>query len=80
MIGSDLFYMYDRENLVLGACTKFAYCDIILTVGWLMNGLLKLNDLLNLSDQQLRVAKIRLNTYNGDKNPIDEFKKIPSCY
>lgn len=77
MIGSDLFYMYDRENLVLGACTKFAYCDIILTVGWLMNGLLKLNDLLNLSDQQLRVAKIRLNTYNGDKNPIDEFKKNP---
>lgn len=42
-----------------------------------MNGELKLNDLLNLSNEELRTTKIRLNTYNGDKNPIDEFKKNP---
>ena len=38
---------------------------------------LKLNDLLQLTDEELKHAKIRLNTYNGDKNPIDEFKKNP---
>ena len=38
---------------------------------------LKLNDLLQLNQEELKRTKIRLNTYNGDKNPIDEFKKNP---
>ena len=42
-----------------------------------MDGKLKLNDLLGLTQEQLSRTKIRLNTYNGDKNPIDEFKKNP---
>lgn len=42
-----------------------------------MNGTLKLNDLLGLTIEELQSTKIRLNTYNGDKNPIDEFKKNP---
>lgn len=42
-----------------------------------MNGKLKLNDLLGLTPEELSRTKIRLNTYNGDKNPIDEFKKNP---
>lgn len=42
-----------------------------------MNGILKLNDLLGLTAEELNHTKIRLNTYNGDKNPIDEFKKNP---
>jgi len=36
-----------------------------------------LNDLLNLSKEELANTKIRLNTYNGEKNPIDIFKKEP---
>lgn len=42
-----------------------------------MNGKLKLNDLLGLIEEELSRTKIRLNTYNGDKDPIDEFKKNP---
>jgi hypothetical protein len=38
---------------------------------------LLLNDLLNLTPEELSRTKIRLNTYNGDKNPIEEFKKNP---
>ena len=40
-----------------------------------MNGKLKLNDLLKLTPEILSRTKIRFNTYNGDKNPIDDFKK-----
>ena len=40
-----------------------------------MNGVLKLNDLLQLTETELRNTKIRLNTYNGENNPIDIFKK-----
>lgn len=39
---------------------------------------LKLNDLLHLSDEEIGRTKVRLNTWNGEKNPIDEFKKNPS--
>lgn len=42
-----------------------------------MEGKLRLNDLLGLTEEELSRTKIRLNTYNGDKNPIDEFKKNP---
>lgn len=42
-----------------------------------MNGKLKLNDLLGLTKNELSRVRIRLNTYNGEKNPIDEFKKNP---
>ena len=42
-----------------------------------MDGKLKLNDILGLTQEELSRTKIRLNTYNGDKNPIDEFKKNP---
>ena len=42
-----------------------------------MDGKLKLNDILALTQEELSRTKIRLNTYNGDKNPIDEFKKNP---
>lgn len=42
-----------------------------------MEGILKLNDLLSLTSEELSRAKIRFNTYNGAKNPIDEFKKNP---
>lgn len=43
-----------------------------------MNGKLKLNDLLNLTDEELYNTKIRLNTYNGVTNPIEDFKKDPN--
>ena len=43
-----------------------------------MNGKLKLNDLLKLTPEILSRTKIRFNTYNGDKNPIDDFKKNPN--
>ena len=43
-----------------------------------MNGKLKLNDLLKLTEEELAVTKVRLNKYNGEKNPIDEFKKDPN--
>ncbi len=42
-----------------------------------MNNKLKLNDILQLTPEELSNVRIRLNTYNGDKNPIDEFKKNP---
>lgn len=45
-----------------------------------MNGKLKLNDLLNLTDEELYNTKIRLNTYNGVTNPIEDFKKIQTVY
>lgn len=38
---------------------------------------LKLNDLLQLTHDEILKTKIRLNTYNGEKNPIEEFKKNP---
>lgn len=44
-----------------------------------MNNKLKLNDILNLTKEELERTKIRLNTYNGEKNPIDEFKKNPQA-
>lgn len=37
----------------------------------------KLNDLLRLTAEEIAKTKIRLNTYNGEKNPIDDFKKNP---
>ena len=43
-----------------------------------MNGKLKLNDLLRLTPEQLAKTKVRLNKYNGEKNPIDDFKKDPN--
>ena len=43
-----------------------------------MNGQLKLNDLLRLTPEQLAKTKVRLNKYNGEKNPIDDFKKDPN--
>ena len=42
-----------------------------------MNNILKLNDLLQLTQEELSRTKIRLNTYNGVKNPIEEFMKNP---
>ncbi|MBQ8292576.1 MAG: GIY-YIG nuclease family protein [Bacilli bacterium] len=42
-----------------------------------MNGKLKLNDLLGLNEEELKNTKIRLNTYNGETNPIEEYKKNP---
>ncbi len=42
-----------------------------------MDGKLKLNDLLNLTEEDLARTKVRLNKYNGEKNPIDDFKKDP---
>lgn len=42
-----------------------------------MDGKLKLNDLLGLTEEELKNTKIRLNTYNGETNPIEEYKKNP---
>lgn len=42
-----------------------------------MNGRLKLNDLLRLSEEDIAKVRIRLNRNNGQVNPIDEFKKNP---
>lgn len=39
--------------------------------------MLKLNDLLNLSDNELENTKVRFNQYNGKNNLIDEFKINP---
>lgn len=39
--------------------------------------MLKLNDLLKLSDTELENTKVRFNQYNGEDNPIDKFKKNP---
>ena len=38
---------------------------------------LKLNDLLQLSDEELENTKVRFNQHNGKNNPIEEFKKNP---
>ena len=42
-----------------------------------MNGKLKLNDLLGFTQQDMSKIKIRLNTNDGKKNPLDVFKKNP---
>lgn len=42
-----------------------------------MNGKLRLNDLLNLTDEELSRTKVRLNTNNGCENPIDIYKENP---
>ena len=42
-----------------------------------MNGQLKLNDLLQLTKEDLSRTKVRLNMDNGEKDPIDIFKKNP---
>ena len=44
-----------------------------------MEGKLKLNDLLRLTDEELSRTKVRLNMYNGWNNPIDIFKKNPDA-
>jgi len=36
-----------------------------------------LNDILHLSDEELKNTRIRFNMYNGETNPIDEFLKNP---
>lgn len=42
-----------------------------------MEGRLKLNDLLQLSKEELSKTKVRLNTDNGWENPIDIYKQNP---
>jgi hypothetical protein len=42
-----------------------------------MNGKLKLNDLLGFTQQEISRIKIRLNTNDGNQNPLDVFKKNP---
>lgn len=42
-----------------------------------MSDKLTLNKVLHLSDEQLSQTKIRLNTYNGETDPLDEFKRDP---
>lgn len=44
-----------------------------------MDGKLKLNDLLQLSEDELKVTKVRLNTNNGRDDPISEFKRNPDA-
>lgn len=39
--------------------------------------MLMLNDLLRLSEDELKTTKIRFNQYNGEDNPIDKFKENP---
>ena len=39
--------------------------------------MLMLNDLLRLSEDELKTTKIRFNQYNGEANPIDKFKENP---
>lgn len=39
--------------------------------------MLKLNDLLRLSDEELKHTKVRFHQYNGEDDPIDVFKKNP---
>lgn len=36
-----------------------------------------LNDILNLLEEDLKITKIRLNTWSGEKNPLEVFKKNP---
>ena len=43
-----------------------------------MNGKLKINDLLQLNEEQLRHTKIRLNMNNGEHDPIELYKKDSS--
>lgn len=38
---------------------------------------LNLNDLLHLSDAELNSAKIRFNQWNGETDPMDEYKRDP---
>lgn len=42
-----------------------------------MNGKLKLNDLLQFTDEELARTKVRLNTNNKSSNPIDIYKENP---
>ena len=44
-----------------------------------MEGKLKLNDLLGLTEEELDRTKVRLNMDNGWNNPIDVFKKNPEA-
>ncbi len=37
--------------------------------------MIMLNDLLRLSEDELKNTKIRFNQYNGKENPIEKFKK-----
>ncbi|WP_018143803.1 GIY-YIG nuclease family protein [Alloscardovia criceti] len=39
--------------------------------------MIKLNDLLRLTEEQASIAKVRFNKYNGYENPIDIFKSNP---
>lgn len=39
--------------------------------------MLRLNDLLRLSDEELENAKVRFNQHNGENDPIEQFKKNP---
>lgn len=39
--------------------------------------MIKLNDLLNLSEEQISKAKVKFNRYNGHDNPIDIYKTNP---
>lgn len=39
--------------------------------------MIMLNDLLRLSEDELKNTKIRFNQYNGEDNPLDKFKKNP---
>ena len=38
---------------------------------------LKLNDLLNLSEDELKNTKVKFNQWNGETNPIDRYKENP---
>lgn len=42
-----------------------------------MTAELKLNDLLNLSNEELNNTKIKFNQWNGETNPIDRYKENP---
>lgn len=37
-----------------------------------------LNELLHLSEEELRLSKIKFNQYNGETNPIDEYNRDPN--
>lgn len=39
--------------------------------------MLRLNDLLRLSDEELENTKVRFNQHNGENDPIEQFKKNP---
>jgi hypothetical protein len=42
-----------------------------------MNSILKLKDILNLSDDELKNTKIKFNSWNGELDPIEEYKQNP---